>query len=431
MTRDVYAQLRELLGDDAVSRDSRGMPRVAPASTEQTASICALAHAQKWTVRVEGRGSWQLSDAPADFALTMRALQSVVAVQPADLVATVEAGVAFDALRRALAEQHMWLALDPPGRPERSVGSVIASATAGPLRLGFGGVRDHVLGCTVVTGDGRVIRAGGRVVKNVAGFDLTRLQVGGFGGFGIITELHLRLRAIPATDRTFVARSGRDALTSAARDLTTARVSLQALELFSPALAAESEWVLAARLLGTAEGTEAESQRLAQLAPELAWREIPADRVGAFWHLSARAVLGGAVTMRLGVLQGGLDDAMDLVGATLDEGLVAAGAGPSGGLRWSGEATADQLNTLRRNFAAREIPLTLERAPWNVRRAVGHFGAYREGVGQVVERLQETFDPGNVLRGAMGAGEAEKKSGGAEKKSGEADGADETGGLTP
>jgi FAD/FMN-containing dehydrogenase len=112
----------------------------------------------------------------------------------------------------------MWLALDPPGRPERSIGSVIATATAGPLRHGFGPVRDHVLGCSVATGDGRLVNAGGRVVKNVAGYDLTKLQVGGFGGFGIIAEVHLRLRALPRADVTLLARGARDALTSGARD---------------------------------------------------------------------------------------------------------------------------------------------------------------------------------------------------------------------
>lgn len=411
VTPNMGAQLRELLGDDAVSSDAQGKPRTTPTTTEQVASVCVLAREQKWTMRVAGRGSWLVSDTPADLALTTRALDRIVAVQPADLVATVEAGVSFQALRERLAREHMWLALDPPGHPERSIGSVVATATAGPLRLGFGGVRDHVLGCTVVTGDGRVVRVGGRVVKNVAGFDITRLQVGGFGGFGIITELHLRLRAMPASDRTLVARGDRDALTSAGRDLSAAHVSLQALELFSPALAAESEWVLAARLLGTGEGTEAESQRLAQVAPTLTWREIPADHAAAFWHLSARAMLGAATTLRLGVLQDGLDDAIDLLADALDEGLVAAGVGASGGLRWSGEAGPDQINALRRTLAPREIPLTLERAPWSVRRAVGHFGAYREGVGQVVGRLRETFDPGRVLRVAIEAEGAEKAEG--------------------
>ncbi len=118
-------------------------------------------------------------------------LDQVVSGSPADLVATVQAGATIETIRRQLAEHETWLAIDPPGRPDRSIGSIAATGTAGPLRHGFGPIRDHVLGCIAVTGDGRLVRAGGRVVKNVAGYDLTKLQVGGFGGFGIITELHV------------------------------------------------------------------------------------------------------------------------------------------------------------------------------------------------------------------------------------------------
>ena len=118
--------------------------------------------------------------------------------EPADLVATVQAGVTLDALRAELDQHQLWLALDPPGRPDRTIGSVVATGTSGPLRQGFGPIRDHVLGSTVATGDGRLVEAGGRVVKNVAGYDLTKLHVGGFGGFGVVTEVHLRLRARPA-----------------------------------------------------------------------------------------------------------------------------------------------------------------------------------------------------------------------------------------
>ena len=149
----------------------------------------------------------------------------MISVSPADLVATVQAGAPLDALRRRLADEGMWLALDPPGRPDRSIGSIVATATAGPLRHGFGPVRDHLLGCTVATGDGRLVKAGGKVVKNVAGYDLTKLQVGGFGGFGIIAEINLRLRALPRADVTLLARGTRDNLTRGARRLIEARVS--------------------------------------------------------------------------------------------------------------------------------------------------------------------------------------------------------------
>jgi hypothetical protein len=85
----------------------------------------------------------------------------------------------------------------------------------------------------------------------------------------------------------------------------------------------------------------------------------------------------------------------------LDVGLVAGGAGSTGGIRWRGAAGVAALRSLRRTAATREIPMTLERAPWALRQAVGHFGAYREGVNQLVGRLRGTFDPSSVLNVAL------------------------------
>jgi len=400
----VHGRLRALLGTSGVERDQAGLPRAIPDSADALSLVCRLAHEEGWKIRVEGQGTWLPPDAPADLAVSTGALDQVVSVSPADLVATVQAGTPIEALRRRLADEGMWLALDPPGRPERSLGSIIATATAGPLRHGFGPVRDHVLGCTVATGDGRLVKAGGRVVKNVAGYDLTKLQVGGFGGFGIIAEAHLRLRALPRADVTLVARGMRDALTSAARDVMAAELVPAALELLSPALAAEADWVLAARFLGTDAAVQGEVRRIAPIG-NLAWQPLPADRTAAFWGLVARGSQGGPVTLRLGVLGDGVDDTIDLLAHDLDEGLLSAGAG-LGMVRWTGDAPVERLRAVRRAAAAREIPMTLERAPWPVRRALGHFGAYREGVGQIVGRLRDTFDPGQCLQVALeGAGE--------------------------
>jgi FAD/FMN-containing dehydrogenase len=395
----VHGRLRALLGTGGVERDQAGLPRAIPDSADALSLVCRLAHDEGWKIRVEGQGTWLPTDAPADLAVSTGALDQVVSVSPADLVATVQAGTPIEALRRRLADEGMWLALDPPGRPERSLGSIIATATAGPLRHGFGPVRDHVLGCTVATGDGRLVKAGGRVVKNVAGYDLTKLQVGGFGGFGIIAEAHLRLRALPRADVTLIARGTRDALTAAARDVMAAGLVPAALELLSPALAAEADWVLAARFLGTDAAVQGDVRRIAPLG-NLAWQPLPADRTAAFWGLVARGSQGGPVTLRLGVLGDGVDDTLDLLAHDLDEGLLSAGAG-LGMVRWTGDAPVERLRAVRRAAAAREIPMTLERAPWPVRRALGHFGAYREGVGQLVGRLRDTFDPGQCLQVAL------------------------------
>jgi len=399
MSNAVFTRLRALLGTTGVERDGDGVPRATPDTPDALTLVCRLAHEEGWKIRVEGRGTWLPSDAPADLAVSTRGLEQIVSVSPADLVATVQAGTSLEALRRRLADYGMWLAIDPPGRPERSIGSVVATATAGPLRQGFGPVRDHILGCAVATGDGRLVNAGGRVVKNVAGFDLTKLQVGGFGGFGIIAEIHLRLRALPRADVSLLARGARDQLTSGARELIDAQVLPAALELLSPALAAEADWVLAARFVGTDAAVQADVRRLGSVG-ELQWQPLPADRTAAFWSVAARGTLGGPITLRLGVLGDGVDDTIDLLAHDLDEGLVSAGAG-LGMIRWTGDATVDRIRSLRRAAAAREIPMTLERAPWAVRRALGHFGAYREGVGKIVGRLRDTFDPGQCLNVAL------------------------------
>jgi glycolate oxidase FAD binding subunit len=399
MSNTVFTRLRALLGTTGVERDGDGVPRATPDTPDALTLVCRLAHEEGWKIRVEGRGTWLPADAPADLAVSTRGLEQIVSVSPADLVATVQAGTSLEALRRRLADYGMWLAIDPPGRPERSIGSVVATATAGPLRQGFGPVRDHILGCAVATGDGRLVNAGGRVVKNVAGFDLTKLQVGGFGGFGIIAEIHLRLRALPRADVTLLARGARDQLTSGARELMDAQVLPGALELLSPALAAEADWVLAARFVGTDAAVQADVRRLGSVG-ELQWQPLPADRTAAFWSVAARGTLGGPITLRLGVLGDGVDDTIDLLAHDLDEGLVSAGAG-LGMIRWTGDAPVDQIRSLRRAAAAREIPMTLERAPWSVRRALGHFGAYREGVGKIVGRLRDTFDPGQCLNVAL------------------------------
>ncbi|MGE5230661.1 MAG: FAD-binding oxidoreductase [Deltaproteobacteria bacterium] len=403
----IFARLRALLGPGAVDRDADNVPRVAPGSTDALALVCRLAHDEGWKIRVEGLATWLPTDAPADLAVSTRALDEIVSVSPADLVATVQAGVSLDAIRRRLAEQGMWLALDPPGRPDRTLGSVIATGTSGPLRHGFGPVRDQVLGCTVVTGDGRIVKSGARVVKNVAGYDLTKLHVGGFGGFGILTEAHLRLRALPRADVTLVSRGSRDTLTAAARDLLEARIAPAALELASPALAADPDWVLAARFLGVDAAVQADVRRLPSETGAV-WEQLPADRTAGFWALLARGSLSGPVTFRLGVLADGLDEMLDLLGHDLDTGIVAAGAG-GGSLRWTGEAPVERLRAIRRAAAGREIPMTLERAPWAVRRALGHFGAYREGLGQLVDRLRDTFDPKQSLSVALEGSEKSEK----------------------
>lgn len=154
---------------------------VLPGSADETAGVLGRASEEGWAVVPAGRGRWLDGGAPperVDVVLGTRRMDRILHYEAADLTISVEAGMEMDALASRLAEEDQWLPLDPPGAAAGTVGALLATGTAGPLEAGFGRPRDHVLGGVLVTGDGRILRLGGRVVKNVAGFDLVRLAVG-------------------------------------------------------------------------------------------------------------------------------------------------------------------------------------------------------------------------------------------------------------
>src|ERR671915_1716630 len=133
MSDQIFTRLRALLGTTGVERESQGIPRATPESPDALSLVCRLAHEEGWKIRVEGRSTWLPPDAPADLVVSTRGLEQVVSVSPADLVATVQAGTPLESLRRRLADYGMWLAPDPPGRPEGRIGSGGGTAKAGPL----------------------------------------------------------------------------------------------------------------------------------------------------------------------------------------------------------------------------------------------------------------------------------------------------------
>ena len=162
------------------------------------------AHAAGTALRITGAGHWLDAGRPCrtDASLPLASHAGIVEYEPGDLTMTVRAGTPLDALREVARGEGQWLPLDPFGHPGGTIGATIATASSGPLSTAFGTPRDHVLGCEFITGTGDVVRAGGRVVKNVAGFDLVRLVTGAWGTLGVLTEVSIRLRALPEVDRT-------------------------------------------------------------------------------------------------------------------------------------------------------------------------------------------------------------------------------------
>ena len=139
-----------------------------------------------------------------DVALSTMRLDRVLDYAPADMTIAVQAGVTVTALQELLAREGQWLPLDPPLPDETTVGGLVASDLGGTLRASQGRVRDFVIGIQVATADGRSVRGGGKVVKNVAGYDLMKLFAGSLGTLGVVTELTFKVRPRPAVVRGVV-----------------------------------------------------------------------------------------------------------------------------------------------------------------------------------------------------------------------------------
>jgi FAD/FMN-containing dehydrogenase len=145
----------------------------------------------------------------------LRALDRVREYTPEDMTVTVEAGLTLEALQQRLAERGQWLPIDPPHADRLSIGALLATNASGPRRHGYGTIREHLIGLRVALADGRLIKAGGKVVKNVAGYDLCKLFVGSFGSLGVIVEATFKVQPLPESEQ-FV-QAGCESLEQAGR----------------------------------------------------------------------------------------------------------------------------------------------------------------------------------------------------------------------
>ncbi len=163
------------------------------------------AAAARATLRIAGSGTWLDAGRPVEASrtLSLSHLTGVVHYEPGDFTLTARAGTTLAELASATLPHRQFLSLDPFGDPNGTLGATVATGANGPMAYAFGGPRDNVIGLEAVTGDGAVVRCGGRVVKNVAGFDLTRLFTGSWGTLGVVTEVSVRLRALPQVDETY------------------------------------------------------------------------------------------------------------------------------------------------------------------------------------------------------------------------------------
>ncbi len=405
---------REHVGVVATGHDT-GALVVEPATAEEVCEVLRLAEAERWTVTPAGACTWlDAGEArePSNIVLKTTRMSRLVEHEPADLVATAEAGLALADFNREVGRAGQWLPLDPPGSAGATLGGVAATGTAGAQGLGYGAPRSHVLGMRVALAGGRLIRVGGRVVKNVAGYDLCKLFTGSHGTLGLILEITFRLRPRPRREATLVTRS-RDprALLEAARALAGSQLLPVAVELLSPPLAGEvigsgdGDFCMLARFAGTEGAVGYQLGRAAETIGDFT-KAGSAEHVEddeSLWARlsSARPRDGGSLVWRASVLPTGLGALLGRLGGGDDRALRwHAGAG-DGRLRVFDEARSRDdsvvgLRAMREAARAAGGSLVVERAPEGLKRELGAWGL-SDSSALLMKRLKEQLDPSDTF----------------------------------
>jgi glycolate oxidase FAD binding subunit len=420
---------------------------VQPTSPTEISDLLRFASAKKLAVIPScGRTKLGIGMPPAryDVALDLSRMNRVLAYEARDLTLGVEPGMLFSSLAMTLAAEKQFLPLNPPFLQRATIGGILASDSASPLRHAYGGPRDFVLGLEFVTGDGTIAKSGGRVVKNVSGYDLHKLLIGSLGTLGVITRANFKTFPVPPAQAVFVAEF--DGITGAmefCRAFSQSPLGAMQVDVISPEAAkllkagAETEiaisdkhWCVVISAPGNEKVVERHRRELPTLAQLAKANEFAALGDNLDSMRVAAALLGSirefpsvvlasnakAVIFRIAALPSAMEAVAQGVAGVASEHAIPAAVvmRPYGLIYFTLLPTADDSNdpaqiaqTSRAVFRAAEelgANARIEFAPVELRRAVNVWGAPRPDF-ELMRRVKKVFDPANVLSPGRFAGE--------------------------
>lgn len=383
---------------------------VAPRTIDELAYVLSEAHRAGQTVIAFGGGSHiGLGNLPGsyDVALSLASMDRIIEHEAADLTVTLEAGATIAEVQAHLAAYGQFLPLDPPCHDASpTIGGVLATNAYGPLRHAFGTARDWLIGVRVVQADGTLTKSGGRVVKNVTGYDMGKLYIGSLGTLATIAEATFRVAPLPKTSATLaIACTSPHAACTNAFSAHDAGLALHAMELLSPVaaetLARSRRWTLLARVAGGQRAVDRTVAEMQASARAMSAHVQMLDGATA-WDAWRRAFSPADLSMRVSVLPSRVPDVMRALEAAFDDPGLMASVTVSVGLvrlRFTSQADARELECVAsvRDIAARFGGTAIvDAAPPAVKRAIDVFGE-TAGDFSIMRRLKEEFDPLRTL----------------------------------
>ena len=335
-----------------------------------------------------------------DAVLRTERLDRILEHAPSDQIVVVEAGVTLGALQRAVAAHGQRLALDPPLAERRTIGGLVATNAFGPRRTRSGTLRDLVIGISLVRADGVVARGGGKVVKNVAGFDLPKMMIGSLGTLGLVATVTLRLHPLPETGVTLVARAR---TARGVRDLVAAMREAQLEPSAVAALLGDGLFDVAVRFEGFPAGVAEQRDRLLALVartPGDVCDALSDADARAFWERHDAARTAGPLRAKFAMLPSAFGEFSERVFPTLRDVVSEAALAvyPTLGISFfsgfpsDAAAAAIAIAKARDFLAPGGCSLVLEEAPDGVRALADPWGPPPPSFA-LMRSLKEQLDP--------------------------------------
>ncbi|AFZ21084.1 FAD-binding oxidoreductase [Allocoleopsis franciscana] len=384
---------------------------VYPHTVEQLKSVITYADGNGWSLLPCGSGSklgWGGVGKDIDLVISTERLNRVIEHAVGDLTVTVEAGVKLADLQNLLRQENQFLPLDPAYAQQATLGGIIATADSGSWRHRYGGVRDMLLGISFVRSDGQLAKAGGRVVKNVAGYDLMKLFTGSYGTLGILTEVTLRAYPIPEASGTVVLTGKAEATASVTKTLLGSALTPTTADLLSSELVKQlglSQGIgLMVRFQSVKESVQEQSSRLLEVGQNLGLQGTVYTEAeeGTLWQSLSEKIWQAsqepAITCKIGVLPTAAVTTLTKLDAlTSSTGLGLIHASGLGRLRLdSGTVTPQIIGELRQYCESQGGFLTVLEAPISLKQQLDVWG-YKGNALKVMRQIKQQFDPKNIL----------------------------------
>jgi glycolate oxidase FAD binding subunit len=342
-----------------------------PASAEELARKLCDAGGEKLSVVPVGGGRASGMGCPlerCDVIMQTTRLDRVIEHQQSDMVVSVEAGITLEALQSHLGKAGQFLPLDPFNSPGHTIGGLLASGWTGPLRLRYGSPRDFLIGIRVALPDGKLASAGGRVVKNVSGYDLMKLHYGALGSLGIIVAASFKVFPRALHDVTLEDGGGWDAADRAA-----------AMPVAPSALEVSSDGRVLARFFGTRDAVD-------RVVSELGWKNVD----HSVWEEHSRRA--PATWARIAAPRRKLRDVV----ASLPDGAEWWASPGTGLAHWAVATDAQSVKGMRARAEAAGGTLVMLAAPDDFMREVGAWGTAPATI-DIMKRIKKAFDPDGIL----------------------------------